>query len=101
MAILSDTKLLGDKRLKTQHFLGGSKWERISDDTVQVSHQVRAAHQRYTDEDLSVVANKGHGHGVATHRYVKIEGAWKLSGVASFLEWSEYDLYGTLHPKED
>jgi scytalone dehydratase len=59
------------------------------------------AHQRYVDEDLAVVANKGHGHGVTQHWYRKIEGIWKLEGVAPKLEWSEYDLFGTLNPKEE
>jgi len=100
VAILSDAKLLGDKRLKTQHLLGGSKWERSSDGSVQVCYQVRVAHQRYADEDLSVVTNKGHGHGRVQHSYRKLEGTWKLESVAPKLEWSEYDLFGTLNPKE-
>jgi scytalone dehydratase len=101
VAILSDAKLLGDKRMKTQHLLGGSKWERSSDGTVQVGYQVRVAHQRYADEDLAVVVNKGHGYGRVQHWYRKIEGNWKLEGVVPQLEWSEYDLFGTLNPKEE
>ncbi|KAK5991672.1 Scytalone dehydratase PfmaJ [Cladobotryum mycophilum] len=101
VAILSDMKLLGDKRLKTQHLLGGAKWERLGDDAVQVWHQMRVAHQRYVDEDMLVVANKGHGHGLARHSYRKIDGTWKLEGVAPKLEWSEYDLFGTLNPREE
>lgn len=98
MAILSGPKLLGNKRLKTQHFLGVSKWERLADGSVQVAHQIRVAHQRYEDDGLTVVANKGHGHGVTTHWYRKIQGAWKLEGSESKLEWFEYDLFGTLNP---
>jgi scytalone dehydratase len=101
VAILSDMKLLGSKRLKTQHLLGASKWERQGDGTVQVAHQIRVAHQRYVDEDLSAVANKGHAHGVTTHWFRKIEGTWKLEGVAPKLEFSEYDLFGTLSPPEE
>ncbi|MCJ1446843.1 MAG: hypothetical protein MMC23_007350 [Stictis urceolatum] len=99
VAILTDT--IGDKRMKTQHFLGGAKWECLSNGTVQVWHQVRVAHQRYTDEDLAVVANKGHAHGATQHWYRKIEGAWKLEGVVPKLGWTEYDLFGTLNPKEE
>jgi scytalone dehydratase len=101
VAIISDAKLLGDKRLKTQHLIGGSKWERSSDGTVQAWHQARVAHQRYTDEDLSVVANKGHAHAYVQHLYRKIDGTWKLEGVIPKLGWSEYDLFGTLNPKEE
>ena len=98
--ILSGPKLLGDKRMKTQHLLGGAEWERLSDGTVHVSHQIRVAHQRYVNEDLAVVANKGHAHGVTEHWYRKIEGTWKLEGVRPKLEWFEHDLFGTLDPKE-
>lgn len=64
-AIIADA--IGDKRMKTQHFLGSAKWERLSDGTVHVWHQIRVAHQRYVDEDLAVVENKGHGHGTVQH----------------------------------
>ena len=96
VAILASPKLLGNKRLKTQHQLGGSKWELLSDGSVLVSHQIRVAHQRYTDESLSEVANKGHAHGVTQHWCREIDGAWKLEGVASKLNFAEYDLFGTL-----
>ena len=98
-AILSE--VLGDKRLKTQHLLGGARWERLGDGTVRVWHQVRVAHQRYADEDLAVVANKGHAHGLVQHWYRKVEGAWKLEGVAPEVGWTEYDVQGTLNPKEE
>jgi scytalone dehydratase len=102
VAILSDAKLLGDKRMMTQHLLGGSKWEgRSRDGTVRVWHQLRVAHQRYAGEDLAVVINKGHGYGRVQHCYRKVEGDWKLEGVVPQLEWSEYDLFGTLNPKEE
>lgn len=101
VAILSDKKLIGDERLKTQHLVGASKWERVSDGAIEVVLQLRVAHQRYTADDLQVVENKGHAHGFATHRYRKFQGAWKLESVAPKLVWSEYDLLGTLNPKED
>jgi scytalone dehydratase len=91
--------VIGDKRLKTQHHLGGSKWERLPDGTVQAWHQLRVAHQRYTNECLSAVVNHGHGHGVVQHGYRKVDGTWKLEVVVPSLHWSEYDLIGTLSPK--
>lgn len=92
--------LIGDHGLKTQHLLSGSKWERSSDRTVQAWHQMRVAHQRYTDGSLTEVLNKGHGHGTVQHGYRKIDGIWKLELVVPRLHWSEYDLFGTLNPKE-
>ncbi|KAF3017104.1 hypothetical protein E8E14_008541 [Neopestalotiopsis sp. 37M] len=90
-------KMIGDKRLKTQHFIGATKLECVDDGTVKVEHQIRVAHQRHETEDLtSPVVNKGHGHGVTTHWYKKFDGIWKIAGASSNLYWSEYDLFGTL-----
>ncbi|KAI9660351.1 MAG: hypothetical protein M1821_009701 [Bathelium mastoideum] len=100
VAILSSMKPLGDTRMKTQHFLGASKWERLSDGSVQVDHQIRVAHQRYKNEELVEVVNKGHAHGVTQHVYRKIDGTWKLVGVAPSLNWFEHDLFGTLNPPD-
>lgn len=94
-------KIIGDERLKTQHFLGASRWERLSDDSVHVWHQARVAHQRYTDVNLTEVVNKGHGHGVVQHWYKKINEVWKIEGSASSAEWTEYDLIGTLQSPEE
>lgn len=87
--------------MKTQHLIGGAKWEVSSDGTVQVWHQIRVAHIRYINEDLAIEASKGHAHGVTQHSYKKIDGVWKLYGVTPKLEFSEYNLFGTLEPKED
>jgi scytalone dehydratase len=101
VTILSGNNLLGDPRVKTQHLTGGSSWEFLSDGSVHVWHQIRVAHQRYVDEELSAVANKGHAHGATQHWYRKIEGAWKIEGVIPKLEWFEHDLFGTLNPPEE
>jgi scytalone dehydratase len=47
------------------------------------------------------VVNKGHGHGTTQHWYRKIEGAWKIVGVAPSLNWFEYDLFGTLNSPDE
>jgi scytalone dehydratase len=101
VGILSSLQLLGSKRLKTQHFLGISHWERLDDGSVKVAHQIRVAHQRYVDDELSAVAKKGHAHGVTTHWFRKFDGAWKLEGVEPSLNWFEYDLFGALTPDAD
>ncbi|KAK2603903.1 hypothetical protein QQS21_003938 [Conoideocrella luteorostrata] len=101
VVILSGVKILGNKLLKTQHLLGGAKWECLSDGGVKVEHQLRVAHQRYTNDEFSEVANKGHGHGAVALWYRKFEGMWKIEGVAPRLGWFEYDLFGTLDPNGD
>ncbi|ETS86269.1 hypothetical protein PFICI_00097 [Pestalotiopsis fici W106-1] len=90
-------KMIGDKRLKTQHFIGATKVECLDDGSVKVEHQIRVAHQRHESEDAaSPVSNKGHGHGVTTHWYKRFGEYWKITGALSNLYWSEDDLFGTL-----
>lgn len=45
------------------------------------SHQLRAAHQRYTGADKKEVEAKGHGHALIGHYYKKVDGEWKLAGL--------------------
>ncbi|ATY61268.1 scytalone dehydratase [Cordyceps militaris] len=98
VAILEKT--IGDARLKTQHLIGATTWTYLVSGSVEVIHQLRVAHQRYTDEKLGTVANKGHAHGYVVHKYSKFHGEWKIEEVQPKLEWTEYDLYGTLSPPE-
>lgn len=98
VAILSSPSLIGDKELMSQHLLGQGRWERLGDDSVTVMHQIRVAHQRYSDESFTTVVNHGHSHATVQHWYRRFEGGWKLEGVLPQLGWSEYDLFGTLHP---
>lgn len=91
IAMISSPSVLGDPLLKTQHFIGGTKWERISETEVVGVHQLRVPHQRYTDATRSTVAVKGHAHSTNTHWYRKIDGAWRFAGLSPEIRWSEYD----------
>jgi scytalone dehydratase len=77
----SDPHVLGDPTLKTQHFIGGTKWEKVSDDEIIGHHQLRVPHQRYTDESMKEVAVKGHAHSYNLHWYKKVNGVWKFAGI--------------------
>ena len=46
--LVSGPTVLGDPDLKTQHFIGASKWDRISEDEVVGYHQLRVPHQKKT-----------------------------------------------------
>lgn len=87
----SDPNVLGDKTLRTQHFCGASKFERVSDDEITGWHQLRVPHQRYEDETLSKVIMKGHAHSTNTHWYKKVDGVWKFAGLCPDIRWFEYD----------
>ena len=91
VAMASDPHVLGDPLLKTQHFIGSSKWEKVSDSEAVGWHQLRVPHQRYTDESKTEIAIKGHAHGTNQHWYRKIDGVWKFAGLAPEIKWGEYD----------
>lgn len=87
----SDPKVLGDPTLMTQHFIGGTKWEKVSDDEITGYHQLRVPHQKYSDETRKHVAVKGHAHSYNIHWYKKINGVWKFAGLNPDIRWAEYD----------
>lgn len=92
ISMMSSPDLVGDPLVHTQHLLGAARYECLSQTEIDVIHQIRAAHQRYTNSDLTSVANRGHGHGVVKHSYKKIDGDWKLAGVRPEMYWAEHDL---------
>ena len=91
LGMASDQKVLGNLRLKTQHFVGATKWSQTSEDEITGYHQMRVAHQKYADDELTEVAVKGHGHGKGTVWYRKVNGVWKFAGIEPDIRWSEYD----------
>jgi scytalone dehydratase len=91
VAMASDPHVLGDPLLRTQHFIGGTKWERVSDDEIIGYHQLRVPHQRYADASLTKVALKGHAHSANKHYYKKVEGVWKFAGLNPDIRWGEYE----------
>jgi scytalone dehydratase len=91
VAMASSTTVLGDKTLRTQHFIGGTKWEKVSDDEIIGYHQLRVPHQRYKDESQKEVIMKGHAHSTNKHWYKKEDGVWKFAGLNPDIRWHEYD----------
>ncbi|RWA12213.1 hypothetical protein EKO27_g2914 [Xylaria grammica] len=91
ISMISNPAVLGDPLLMTQHFIGGTRWEKVSDDEVIGTHQLRVPHQRYTDASRSQVAVKGHAHSTNTHWYKKVDGVWKFAGLDPQIRWTEYD----------
>ena len=91
VAMASDPHVLGDPLLKTQHFIGSSKWEYVSDTEAIGWHQLRVPHQRYKDESRTEIAVKGHAHGSNQHWYKKINNVWKFAGLAPIIRWGEFD----------
>ena len=99
VAIMSDMGFVGDPLVHTQHHIGCSKYEKIDDDYVIGHHQLRAAHQRYTDITKRKVESKGHGHATIKHHYRRIEvgngeesrKVWKFAGLRPKVRWNEFE----------
>lgn len=91
IAMISDKAVLGNPLLRTQHFVGGSRWEKVSDTEVIGHHQLRVPHQVYTDATLKEVKVKGHAHSYNMHWYRKVDGVWKFAGLNPDIRWSEYE----------
>lgn len=91
IAMISAPTVLGNPLLRTQHFIGGTRWEKVSDTEVIGHHQLRVPHQKYRDADMTEVVVKGHAHSYNKHWYRKVDGVWKFAGLAPDIRWSEYD----------
>lgn len=89
--LMSSTGFLGDQLIHTQHHIGASKWDKISENEVIGYHQLRAAHQRYTGLDKKIIENKGHGHATIKHIYKKVDGKWKFAGLRPTVHWNEFE----------
>jgi scytalone dehydratase len=88
--MMKNPLFLGDKNIDSQHLLGLSKWRKSSDTEIVSQHQSRAAHMRW-NEGRGSIAAKGHGHGLVTMFYKKIDGEWKWGGIATKVDFNEHE----------
>ncbi len=89
--MISSDGFLGDPLIKTQHLLGATEWERISETEVVGHHQLRAAHNRFTGPDMQKIDRRGHSHATNEHFYKRVNGVWKFAGLRPTVRWNEYD----------
>lgn len=82
---------LGMRSVVSQHLLGVGYFLRTGPNEAEGHHQIRAAHQIYSDESLNSVKLKGHGNSTITHSFRKVDGTWKLAGVRPEGGWGEYN----------
>lgn len=90
ITMMKNPLFLGDPNIDSQHMLGLSKWEKLSDTEITSYHQSRAAHMRWHDGRKAVAA-KGHGHGLVTTFYRKIDDEWKWAGIETRVRWNEHE----------
>jgi scytalone dehydratase len=91
LAMASDKRFLGNGHIKTQHLIGASKWIQTANNEITGYHQMRVAHQKYNDDELTEVLYKGHAHGKATVQYRRVDGTWKFAGLEPDIRWTEHD----------
>ncbi|KAL4750283.1 hypothetical protein BDW72DRAFT_204039 [Aspergillus terricola var. indicus] len=101
VAMASHPHFLGNPLLKTQHFVGTTKWKKVDDSKIFGYHQMRVAHQKYLDAQMKDVVAKGHGHGSATVTYRRINGEWKFAGIEPNIRWTEFGGEGIFGPLEE
>ncbi|KAH7130969.1 Scytalone dehydratase [Dactylonectria macrodidyma] len=90
VTMMSHENVLGSPTLKTQHFVGASVYERVTDTEIIGYHQMRVPHQKYKDAELSEIEEKGHAHGYNQHWYKKIDNTWKFAGLSPKVRWTEH-----------
>jgi scytalone dehydratase len=88
--MMENPLFLGDPNIDSQHMLGLSKWERISDTEIISHHQSRAAHMRW-NQGRKTIAAKGHGHGLVVTTYKKVDGEWKWAGIKTRVRFNEHE----------
>lgn len=91
VTMVSSPSVLGNPLLKTQHFIGGTRWEKVSATEIVGWHQLRVPHQRYADASLTAIAVKGHAHSTNQHWYRKVGDVWLFAGLNPDIRWGEFD----------
>ncbi|MCJ1327337.1 hypothetical protein MMC10_004006 [Thelotrema lepadinum] len=92
VSLVSAPTFIGSPFVMGQHLVGSSYWEVVGPDEVVGRHQIRVAHQVYTDASLGEVKIAGHAHASNVHRYRKIDNVWKLAGLKPKLLWGAGEL---------
>ena len=86
------TGILKNPKMKTQHLIGVSKWELISDTEIVGHHQISAAHYLYHDEACKDLHMVGVGRATNDYTYKKIDGEWLIAGLTVNVRFSDPDL---------
>lgn len=77
--------MFGNELVLTQHLVGASKWEKVSDSEIHGFHQMRSRTSRVVDIDSGATAVENDRSTVVKHLYVLVDGQWKLGGIKPLL----------------
>jgi len=103
---LSDEHL-GLKPLATQHLLAQPYFKLVSGNEIIVQWQQLASHGRRADEDLNsgvkdtsnVITETSDGRSYMEHRFVKVEGKWKIARITPSLLYQTGDFMRIRRPE--
>lgn len=96
--MMSDAKKLGNAGVRTQHLLGGGRWERVNGEgeeegawgEIAAEWQLRAHHVWFKkDGGIGATAT---GVAVVKHYYKKVDGEWRISGIVPRVLFDEGDV---------
>lgn len=95
VAMMSSPGFLGDPLIRTQHFVGATKWRKTADDCILGHHQIRSTHHRFAVPPVgdnatgvkSDVAAKAHVMAIITYRRVGEE--WRWGGIETDIHWHD------------
>jgi scytalone dehydratase len=93
--MMSSPGFLGDPLIRTQHFVGATKWRKVDVDRIEGHHQIRSTHHRFdtppvgdnSEGKRSSVAAKSHVLAIIT--YVCVNGEWKWGGIKTDIRWHD------------
>lgn len=89
VAMCNSADMLGDRGVKTQHLLAGSKVRKLSSTKATAWRQIRVGHVKFDIVTAQQTA-KAHGYGVVQFFYEKVDDSqWKLCGVKTYSDFFE------------
>ena len=77
VSFISSPHLLGKSNVKTHHFLGAHRFEKLGDKIIGF-YQIRAFHAKMDGE---ICMGEAVGSNILEHTYAKIGDQWKLVGI--------------------
>jgi len=98
------SKHLGLKPLATQHLLGQPYFKRVDPNEIIVEWQQLASHGRRADEiqDASAkITETSDGRSYMEHRFIKVDGKWKISGITPSLIYQTGDFARIRRPEDE
>jgi scytalone dehydratase len=96
---------LGNKALATQHLLGQPEFKSVAEDEIVVQWQQLASHGRWEDGSATkggkkrMIVETSDGRSWMKHKFVRIEGRWKIARITPELTYDTGDFMRVRRPE--